>query len=108
MLLHQLVHLVRIEVHSGAVAPAVDHGLNQVDTHVLHLLVHHLLQAVAQGDDHNHRSHADDNAQHGQKRPHLAGAQGLDGQAEGLRKVHASTSASSACTTALGSAASPS
>ena len=116
MLLHQLVHIVRVQIHGGAVAPAPHIGLHHVDPQLLHLFVHHPLHSVAQSQDDDDRGHADDDAQHGQQGTHFAGGQGLQRQAEGLSKVHTAPSCSamsasggsSGWTTARGSWASPS
>ena len=110
MVIHQLIHPLRVQQHGRTVAPAIDIGLDQIDAHALHLLVHHLLQSVAQRDDDDHRSHTDDDAQHGKKGPHFTGPQGLDRQFEILGDIHAPASSphASGWTTARGSPASPS
>ena len=113
VLFHQGVHIIRVHVPGAALSAAIDHHLDQVGTQLLELGVHVVLHAVAQARDDDDGCHADDDAQHGQQCPHLAEHQGLDGQLEGLGKVHASSSspASSSSwgwTTAWGSLASPS
>ena len=108
--LHQVIHLLR--VGQSVLGPAEELGLDHVDAQFVHLLLDHAGQAVAQGQDDNDRPHADDDAQHGEQSPHLAGGEGLDGQTEGLGKIHAPTSSSSSSpwgwTTARGSRESPS
>ena len=123
--IHQFIHIVW--VHRTGVPPVHKQlDLDQIGAQLLKLLVHHILHAVAQAGDNDDGTHADDDAQHGEQSPHLAGHQGLQGQAEGLSKVHApascsageasenppaagsSCSISSGRTTALGSWASPS
>ena len=107
--LHQVIQIIGIG-HYVSRLPQLD--LDHVDAHLVNLLLDHARQAVAQGEDHDYRPHADDDAQHGKQGPHFAGGEGLDGQAEGLGKVHAPTSSSSSpswgWTTARGSWASPS
>ena len=56
---------------------AIAFGHDLGHTQLLHPLLHHARQAVAQGDDDNDGGHADDNAQHSEKGPHFAGAQGF-------------------------------
>ena len=111
VLLHKRIHIFRAHVPGAALAAAVDHHLDQVGAQLLELGVHVILHAVAQAGDDDDRRHADDDAQHGQQRPHLAEQQGFDGQLEGLGEIHAgspSPASSWGWTTAWGSLASPS
>ena len=112
VLVHQFIEILHIHVTGAAGPPAIGHDLDQIGAHFLKLVVHQVGHAVAQRQDHNDSAHADDYAQHGEEGPHFAGPKGFQGQLEGLPKVHASTSpsrpASSGCTTAAGSLASPS
>ena len=120
---HQGVHVVGRHRAGGETAEVVDLDLEQVGAQLFKLLVHHLLHTVAQTGDDDDRAHANDDAQHGEKGPHLAGHQGLERQAEGLGEIHtaapspafapskpapSSPLSSSGWTTALGSWASPS
>ena len=107
---HQVIQLLRVGHHAVSHRPNLD--LDHIDAHLVHLLLDHAGEAVAQGENHNHRPHADDDAQHGEQGPHFAGGEGFYRKAEGLSKVHAPTSSSSSSpwgwTTARGSRESPS
>ena len=109
--LHQIIHILGVQGRGGPIPSSPDIGHHHVDPQLIHLLLHHAGQAVAQGQDNDDGGHADDDAQHGEQGAHLAGGQGLDGQAEGLSIVHTASTSSSAAsgwTTARGSWASPS
>lgn len=110
VLLHKGEHLIGRDVAGGSVAHAPGVGVDLSDAQLIHLLLYHAGETVAQGDDDDHRPHADDNAQHGQKGPHFAGPQGFESQLEGLSEIHAPASSplSAGRTTASGAFASPS
>ena len=109
---HQFIEILHIHVTGAAGTPAIGHDLNQIGAHFFKLAVHHIGHAVAERQNHDHGADTDDDTQHGEKRPHLAGFQRFQRQLEGLGKVHTPTSpsapVSSGCTTAAGSEASPS
>ena len=109
---HQFIEILHIHVTGAAGPPAIGHDLDQIGAHFFKLAVHHIGHAVAERQNHDHGADTDDDTQHGEKRPHLAGFQRFQRQLEGLGKVHTPTSpsapVSSGCTTAAGSEASPS
>ena len=90
ILFYQGIHIVGFYIQRGA--GKVDLSLDQIGTHLLKLVVHIVLHSVAQAGDDDDGGHADDDAQHGQQRPHLTGHKAFDGQLEGLSEIHASTS----------------
>ena len=91
--LHHVIHILRVGQPIRCAAEEL--GLDHVDAQLIHLLLDHAGQAVAQGQDDDDRPHADDDAQHGEQGPHFAGGQGFDGQPEGLGKIHKDSSSSS-------------
>ena len=112
--LHQIVHVIHI--YFPGRAAGLNRDLNEVGTQFIEGVAHQLLHTVTQRDDDDDGGHTDDDAQHGEKSPHLAGSQRFQGQEKGLFHTHqASTSSSRSSsssilgwTTAWGSLESPS
>jgi hypothetical protein len=77
---HLLLH------HAGAAELLLRHHLDEGGADVLQLAGDHVLQALDDGDDGDHRRDADDDAQRREHRAHEVGAERREGDADVFRR----------------------